>query len=65
MPFFLGTNNSFTDYRTSCSIDAQIMKDNGIKSESEYRLFLQRNGDKIRENFTKSTALKIKNNTFI
>jgi hypothetical protein len=65
MPFYIGTSNNFTDYRTSCSVDEQIKKDNGIKSEEEYRLFLQRNGDKIRENFKKNVANKVKTMTYI
>lgn len=47
MPFLYGTSNSITEYRSSCSIDNKIMADNGIKTQAEYRLFLQRNGNKI------------------
>jgi hypothetical protein len=47
MPFYYGTSNTITDYRTSCSVDNKIMKDNGIKTQQEYRLFVQRNADKI------------------
>ena len=59
MPFLFGTSNTITDYRSSCSIDQKIMADNGIKTQAEYRLFLQRNGDKIMELARKNTEDRV------
>lgn len=59
MPFLFGTSNTITDYRSSCSIDQKIMADNGIKTQAEYRLFLQRNGDKIMELSRKNTEDRV------
>ena len=51
MPYYIGTSNEITEYATSCSIDAKIMRDNNITSQHEYRLFLQKNGKKaVRKN---------------
>ena len=38
----------FTDYRPSCSLNNLLASDNGAQSAYEYRLFLQRNGNKVR-----------------
>lgn len=39
----------FTEYSSSCLVNKQIMKDNKITSQSEYRKFLQENAEKIME----------------
>lgn len=36
-----------TNYMTSCTTDNKIMKENGIKDQNEYRLFLQKNAEKL------------------
>ena len=38
-----------TSYTSNCVMDNKIMKDNSIKTPAEYRLFLQRNAEKIME----------------
>lgn len=38
-----------TEYHSSCLVNKQIMKDNNIKSQYEYRKFLQENAEKIME----------------
>ena len=63
MPFLLGTSNTITDYRSSCNIDQKIMADNGIKTQAEYRLFLQRNGDKIMDLTRKTTEERVSQRT--
>lgn len=63
MVFTYGTSNTITDYRSSCSIDQQIMSDNGIKTQAEYRLFLQRNGSKIMELARKTTETRVTSRT--
>jgi aspartate 1-decarboxylase len=63
MPFNYGTSNTITDYRSSCSIDQQIMTDNGITTQAEYRLFLQRNGNKIIELARKTTEKRVTSRT--
>lgn len=63
MPFLFGTSNTITDYRSSCSIDQKIMADNGIKTQAEYRLFLQRNGDKIMDLARKNTEARVTSRT--
>ncbi len=50
-----------TEYHSSCLVDKQIMKDNKIKSQYEYRKFLQENAEKIMEiNRKKSQSSVIK-----
>ena len=38
---------TFTDYRPSCVIDQNILKDNNIRSSYEYRQFLMKNASKF------------------
>ena len=38
---------AFTVYNSSCGLNADIQNKFGIKSEGEYRMFLQQNPDKI------------------
>lgn len=48
MVFHFGSDSrSFTEYRSSCSVDAQIMQDNNLKTPEEFRLFIQRNGSSL------------------
>jgi aspartate 1-decarboxylase len=63
MPFLYGTSNTITDYRSSCSIDQKIMADNGIKTQAEYRLFIQRNGSKLMEIARKETEQRASSRT--
>lgn len=63
MPFLYGTSNTITDYRPSCSIDQKIMQDNGIKTQAEYRLFIQRNGVKLMELARKETEQRASSRT--
>lgn len=63
MVFTHGTSNTITDYRSSCSIDQKIMEDNGIKTQAEYRLFIQRNGNKIMELARKTTEERVTSRT--
>tara|TARA_B100001093_G_scaffold397504_1_gene384774 strand:+ start:512 stop:1033 length:522 start_codon:yes stop_codon:yes gene_type:complete len=37
----------FTDFRPSCSMNNIIASSNGIESAYQYRMFLQRNGNKV------------------
>jgi hypothetical protein len=53
MPFYIGTSDAITEYRPSCSIDEKIMKDNNLKTQSEYRAFIQKNGIKLMEQMKK------------
>ena len=41
---------SFTEYNSNCLVNKKIMKENKIKSQYEYRKFLQENAEKIMEN---------------
>lgn len=68
MTFHLGNDSrSFTEYGSACSIDAKIMKDNGLKTPEEYRLFIQRNGSSLmtlNRNLTQQKVAKdIQNST--
>jgi hypothetical protein len=47
MVFIVGTDRAITDYRSSCTLDNLIMQQNGIKSQQEYRQFIQRNALKL------------------
>lgn len=48
MPFYTNEDGrAFTEYRSSCEIDNQIKKQNGLTNNYEYKLFLQRNGDSM------------------
>jgi len=40
---------SFTDYRSNCTLDNMVSSNNNNLSSYEYRLFLQRNGNKLRD----------------
>ena len=51
-----------TNYNSQCNIDSKIMKDNGIKSQEEYRIFLQKNGKAINTLVFNNIKTKIKNN---
>lgn len=62
MPFLYSTDTLITDYRSSCSIDNKIMADNGIKTQEDYRAFLQKNGGKLIENMRKNTEDKLRKN---
>lgn len=62
MPFLYSTDTLITDYRSSCTIDNQIMADNGIKTQEEYRAFLQKNGDKLIGNIRKNAEKRLQNN---
>lgn len=68
MVFHLGSDaRSFTQYGSACSIDAQIMKDNNLKTPEEFRLFIQRNGSSLitlNRNLTQQKVAKdIQNST--
>lgn len=41
--------STLTEYHSSCLVNKQIMKDNKIASQSDYRKFLQENAEKIME----------------
>lgn len=62
MPFLYSTDSLITDYRSSCTIDSQIMADNGIKTQEEYRAFLQKNGGKLIQNIRNNAEQRLKNN---
>lgn len=49
----------FTDYRPNCHINNSIVVDNGIQNTYQYRLFLQRNANKLmglNKNYNKRMA---------
>lgn len=39
---------SFTDYRPNCTLNNMVSSSNNTQSSYEYRMFLQRNGNKLR-----------------
>ena len=40
---------SFTDYRPNCTLNNMVSSSNNNQSSYEYRMFLQRNGNKLRD----------------
>jgi hypothetical protein len=50
----------FTDYNSNCVINNQIMKDNKITSQYEYRKFLQENAEKLMEIDRKNAESSLK-----
>lgn len=50
----------FTDYNSNCVINKQIMKDNKITSQYEYRKFLQENAEKLMDIDRKNAESSLK-----
>jgi len=48
-PARMSDGRNFTDYRSSCNINNLIRVNNSITNSFEYRMFLSRNSDNIRE----------------
>ena len=48
-PSRMSDGRNFTDYRSSCTMNNLIRASNSIANTFEYRMFLTRNGDDIRE----------------
>ena len=46
-PALMADSRTFTDYRSSCTIDQSILKNNNIRSSYEYRQFLIKNASKF------------------
>lgn len=37
----------FTNWKSSCQLNSELQNKNGIKSDTQYRDFLQKNPDKV------------------
>lgn len=50
MPFVQPTQSrTITDYRSTCRINHEAMKEAGVRNETEYRLYLQQNAVEARD----------------
>lgn len=45
----------FTDYHPSCELNKLLQEKYNVKNSHEYRLFLQKNAEKIMKEFSKNT----------
>jgi hypothetical protein len=52
-PALMSDSRTFTDYRSSCYVNALLQNKNNIQSSDEYRTFLTNNGVKILESSSK------------
>lgn len=59
MPYSSTDGRYLTNYKSQCSIDSKIMKDNGIKSQEQYRAFIQKNGVAINTLVLKNITSKL------
>ena len=48
----MSDSRCFTSYVSSCQFNENIQNLNNIKTDAEYRIFLQKNADKIIDSFT-------------